>query len=151
MKIVPNLLIVIAILASGCSSRHAREGSRIHSEAVPPLGENFLINWCKGKEVYQRYGCFVCHGEDGRGTPRAPELWNLGDTWKVDELEKYLKDPSGYTAQSERLTALRKKYMPLTMPVFSFSQEEEFHALVNYLLRINYNIVSYCSPSAQEN
>jgi mono/diheme cytochrome c family protein len=47
-----------------------------------------------GKQVFQSHACFVCHGEAGEGTPRAPALAARVAKLSDIELSSLLHDPN---------------------------------------------------------
>jgi cytochrome c553 len=46
----------------------------------------------KGKERFQAYKCYDCHGEKGEGTPDAPDLTHSKRT--AEQVSKFLQKPS---------------------------------------------------------
>ena len=48
-----------------------------------------------GAVTYHDKGCEHCHGVDGVGTDRGPDLSTIGKRWKSDRLEKQIRDGGG--------------------------------------------------------
>lgn len=61
------------------------------STAAPPAGDDSALV-AKGKERFQAYKCYDCHGEDGEGTPDAPDLTHSKLT--AEQVSKFLQKPS---------------------------------------------------------
>ena len=48
-----------------------------------------------GADVFKTKGCEHCHGVDGMGTDRGPELQDIGKRWKKDHIEQQIRDGGG--------------------------------------------------------
>ena len=69
-----------------------------------------------GEDIYEDWECGACHTMRGTGGNVGPELVDLHMSYKLDELEAFLKEPPG------------------DMPPFEGS-EDELRALAEYLLK----------------
>jgi mono/diheme cytochrome c family protein len=67
-------VLLCALLVSG--SRPAQAGSRTSREA--------------GAEIFKSRGCEHCHGVDGVGTDKGPELTTVGKRWKGPRIEQQI-------------------------------------------------------------
>ncbi len=56
----------LGVMLSACAS--TQEGAE--SAAIPPSEETLAL----GAGAYRQAMCFKCHGDDGRGTARGPDL-----------------------------------------------------------------------------
>jgi ubiquinol-cytochrome c reductase cytochrome b subunit len=45
-----------------------------------------------GAELFHKKGCERCHGIDGVGTKKAPDLRTIGKRWKKSQIEKQILD-----------------------------------------------------------
>jgi mono/diheme cytochrome c family protein len=43
-----------------------------------------------GAELFHKIGCERCHGVDGVGTKKAPDLRTIGKRWKKPQIEKQI-------------------------------------------------------------
>jgi mono/diheme cytochrome c family protein len=69
-----------------------------------------------GAAVFHNKGCEHCHGLDGIGTDRGPELSTIGKRWHKDRIEQQIRNGGG------------------GMPPFgAILQADEIKALVDYL------------------
>jgi mono/diheme cytochrome c family protein len=69
-----------------------------------------------GAVTFRDKGCEHCHGVDGIGTDRGPDLSGIGKRWKKDRIEQQIRDGGG------------------GMPPFGDAlQPDELKALVDYL------------------
>ncbi len=48
-----------------------------------------------GAEVFKSKGCEHCHGVDGIGTDRGPDLSGIGKRWKKDHIEQQIREGGG--------------------------------------------------------
>ena len=48
-----------------------------------------------GAVTFHEKGCEHCHGVDGAGTDRGPELSGIGKRWKKDRIEQQIRDGGG--------------------------------------------------------
>lgn len=91
-----------------------------------------------GAAVFHAKGCEHCHGVDGIGTDRGPDLSGIGKRWKKDRIELQITDggggmpPFGDALQPDEVTALvdylrakRKPSKPLTQPAPSAKASSE--------------------------
>ncbi len=83
----------------------------IGEQAPPASGETNVT----GEQVFKDWECRACHTFQGKGGSIGPELVNLRDSYNIDELKEFLKDP------------------PEDMPPFE-GAPEELEALATYLL-----------------
>lgn len=86
-----------------------------------------------GRLAYVDTGCPLCHGSNLVGGRMGPDLTNLRQNWTPRELDTFLKNPSRYSLQVDRIRELAKRY-PAPMPAFRISEEGRRH-LVDYLMR----------------
>ena len=69
-----------------------------------------------GAVVFHEKGCEHCHGVDGVGTDRGPDLSTIGKRWKKDHIEQQIRSGGG------------------GMPAFGGAlQPDEVKSLVDYL------------------
>lgn len=69
-----------------------------------------------GAVTFRAKGCEHCHGVDGVGTDRGPDLSGIGKRWKKDHIEQQIREGGG------------------GMPPFGDAlQPDEVKALVDYL------------------
>ncbi|OGK97210.1 MAG: hypothetical protein A3E31_17380 [Candidatus Rokubacteria bacterium RIFCSPHIGHO2_12_FULL_73_22] len=47
-----------------------------------------------GRRLFIESGCHGCHTVGAMGTPIGPDLARLGARWGLDEIERWLRDPS---------------------------------------------------------
>ena len=89
-----------------------------------------------GPELYQKAGCFACHGAQGGGSPFAPPLANLSNWWDRESLAAYLLEGRAGESPSDHITQLREQYKGRVMPPLSTSQAsaEERLVLADWLL-----------------
>lgn len=48
-----------------------------------------------GAATFKSKGCEHCHGVDGIGSDRGPDLSDIGKRWKKDRIEKQIRDGGG--------------------------------------------------------
>ncbi len=48
-----------------------------------------------GAATFKSKGCEHCHGVDGIGTDRGPELSTIGKRWKSDRIERQIREGGG--------------------------------------------------------
>jgi mono/diheme cytochrome c family protein len=48
-----------------------------------------------GAVVFRDKGCEHCHGVDGIGTDRGPDLSTIGKRWHKDRIERQIRDGGG--------------------------------------------------------
>ena len=89
-----------------------------------------------GAALYRQQSCHVCHGLDGKGSPTAPALRDLGKLWTADELVRYLTDPKAYAAGDERLAKQAGRY-PQMMPPYGNIEEWKRRALAEHVLELS--------------
>ena len=122
------------------------------------LGEALLLVWAvaaasaqqnpdqaaidRGRSIYQKYGCFVCHGAGGGGEVRNKNAKT------AEQVPGLTKSAEGFTAQELRDKVLegvvtvqkrdpRGPMPPLSMPAYREKiSEEELNDLVLYLLSL---------------
>lgn len=92
-----------------------------------------------GKQIFQKYSCYVCHGKEGKGgtkNPNAqtneeiPSLKKVAESYTKNELnEKILKGVIRIEKKDPR-----GPDPPLSMPVWrGLLTEEEINCLIEYL------------------
>ena len=47
-----------------------------------------------GRRLFTESGCHGCHTVGAMGTPIGPALTRVGAKWGLDEIERWLRDPS---------------------------------------------------------
>jgi mono/diheme cytochrome c family protein len=48
-----------------------------------------------GANLFHERGCEHCHGVDGRGSERGPDLSTVGKRWKKQQIERQIHDGGG--------------------------------------------------------
>jgi cytochrome c5 len=84
--------LVLAALFVSSSHAQAPAGNtpQVNRPAGPGGQQSALV--AKGKERFQAYKCYDCHGEKGEGTPDAPDLTHSKLT--AEQVSKFLQKPS---------------------------------------------------------
>ncbi len=91
----------------------------------------------QGQRLYQEWGCGTCHGDDGNGSPKGPNLRGISFYWKRALLIKYLKNPGEFREYDPRLRDLSRRYFPISMPSPEGLTERQRVLLADYLLQLN--------------
>jgi mono/diheme cytochrome c family protein len=111
--------VALALLAAG-----AALGCALRRD--PPPGAS-------GALIYELQNCANCHGADGAGTPRGPELADLAAHWSRAELARFLAEPGERLERDGRLQALRAAYRG-SMSSYDNLSEEQRLLLADHLL-----------------
>jgi len=90
----------------------------------------------QGQRLYHAWGCGTCHGADGNGSPKGPNLREISSYWNRALLIKYLKNPSEFRKYDHRLHELSRRYFPISMPSPEGLTDRECVLLADYLLTI---------------
>lgn len=85
-----------------------------------------------GAEVYAAAGCASCHGADLGGRKMGPPLTGIAPYWTMDEMVRWLKDPSSAYGK-DRLVEIGREY-GIVMPPAVGLTEAELIALSRWLL-----------------
>ncbi len=85
----------------------------------------------RGRQLYNRFTCGRCHGDDRSGQRTAPPLTGMAAHWDEATMVRYLRDPDAERGHHARLLQLRDTYT-LTMPATPGS-DQDLHELVAYL------------------
>lgn len=101
-----------------------------------PLAEQFGLpsaDEIDGAEVYKNAGCSSCHGADLSGRKMGPPLTGIAPYWTVDEMVRWLKDPSSAYGK-DRLVEIGREY-GIVMPPANRLTETELEALARWLMK----------------
>lgn len=109
----------LVLAGAGCASPYA---------TLPPEQRAIAE---RGRQLYDRFTCGRCHGDERQGQRTAPPLTGLAAHWDEPSLIRYLRDPEGERGHNARLLQLRDTYT-LTMPATP-GTGQELHDLVAYL------------------
>lgn len=90
----------------------------------------------QGKRLYLEWGCGTCHGEDGGGSSRGPDLRGISAYWKRGLLNEYLKNPGEFRERDHRLRELSRRYFPISMPTPEGLSQRERTLIADYLLSL---------------
>ena len=93
-----------------------------------PFSEQSVL---KGKELFKKAECPMCHGENGKGDG----VKKLKDTWGNREWARNLTKPWTYNAGSKPKNIFARITIGIPgtqMPSFNFTEEERWH-VVNYV------------------
>jgi hypothetical protein len=69
-----------------------------------------LPNGPPGKRLFIAELCASCHGYDLKGGWMGPPLLQLQSHWQRDELADFIRTPTKFTEEDERLGKLSKKF-----------------------------------------
>lgn len=103
-----------ALMQMRCNACHRRE---VATEGIETLN--------RGKELFRKNKCIVCHVVDGKGGLAAPELTYIGD--KDPELFDYAHVPAPHTAlhwHELHLTNAQEVSPGTTMPTFDLPPDD---------------------------
>jgi mono/diheme cytochrome c family protein len=103
-----------ALLQMRCNACHRRE---VSTDGMETLN--------RGKDLFRKGKCVVCHVVDGRGGLAAPELTYIGD--KAPELFDFTHVPPPHTAlhwHEAHLTSAQTVSPGTTMPTFDFPPDD---------------------------
>jgi mono/diheme cytochrome c family protein len=64
-------------------------------EIVPPVHAFSKQTRQAGAVTFHDKGCEHCHGVDGAGSDRGPELFTIGKRWKADRIERQIREGGG--------------------------------------------------------
>jgi mono/diheme cytochrome c family protein len=67
----------------------------INVAPTPPVQAFSKQSRHAGAQTFHDKGCEHCHGVDGVGTDRGPELLDIGKRWKKDHIELQIRDGGG--------------------------------------------------------
>lgn len=84
-------LLVVAALVSSSAYAQAPAGNTSSANRSAAGGQQSALV-AKGKERFQAYKCYDCHGEKGEGTQDAPDLTHSKLT--AEQVSKFLQKPS---------------------------------------------------------
>jgi len=88
----------------------------IPARLTPTVHASSKQSRAAGAAVFHNKGCEHCHGIDGIGTDRGPDLTTIGKRWHKDRIEQQIRNGGG------------------GMPPFgAILQTDEIKALVDYL------------------
>ena len=104
-----------AVRATGCVAAHA---AAVAATAVVAVGVALGVAGCAsgddgppptvqtGAQLYESQNCALCHGEDGTSSWWRPgtDLTAHLDTWTVETLAEYIRDPDWAAVTIDRLT-----------------------------------------------
>lgn len=86
-------MATITLISTACDSQApAREGPRT------------------GPELFMEELCTSCHGLGREGSWMGPPLRDLGEHWDRETLADFIRTPTSFTAEDERLAALSRKF-----------------------------------------
>lgn len=84
----------------------------------------------RGKSVYERQGCYVCHAF-GR-LLAAPDLMSVTDRRDQDWLRRWLKDTNGMLATDPQAKAMLEQFRYVKMPQFKIS-DPDIDAIIHFM------------------
>jgi cytochrome c553 len=127
-RIVAGIGAMMAMMAiTACGGE--RTGRAPSAGGDPPQSATHPSN---PEQMFQQWGCALCHGPDGRGTDTAPALSNLREHWTPETLAAYVLAPQDWRTSDPRLGDLAARY-PVEMPPTN-RPETERRALATWLL-----------------
>lgn len=88
-----------------------------------------------GAAQLNRLNCTRCHGGDLKGTPVAPTLYGLANSWDRDNLINYLRNPSSFS-NSDKFKIYKDKYKNVVMPSYNNVDVKELGQIADYLLNL---------------
>jgi mono/diheme cytochrome c family protein len=83
------------LLTVGCSQSPTPSAPRRHTRKLPPADPLQF-----GRQVYERYGCALCHGDDGKSgirnanaktAEKIPSVVFAADSYKPEELKQLIR------------------------------------------------------------
>ena len=108
-----------ATLASGCAKP---------APALPPSAQAL-----PGRQHYEAFKCWDCHGMDLAGTDKGPTLRTTAAHWQADALVRFLVAPDSALAADPRLTQISRAYAPVGMPAYDIPRPP-LRELATYLI-----------------
>jgi len=90
-------------------------------------------NTTNTNDIYVRFECGKCHGQNREGARTAPPLTELASRWSETGLVEYMQDPQQVTRETPRIT-LRNEQYPLKMPSYAAAAESDLENLARFLL-----------------
>lgn len=61
---------------------------------APAVAQDQAAMRGRGKQLFTDQGCYGCHVIDKYGTPIAPDLSRVGSKYGVEDLTRWLRDPT---------------------------------------------------------
>lgn len=137
------VLGMVLVTGAGCG-RRSSESSRlsIAQLASVKVRDATLSPVERGRFVYQKYGCAMCHGPDGQGSIKnpnsqtggeIPKLIYVAEGYKVDELKAQILKGVWEIARADSLGRIPPYRMPAMAGVMS---PDELDTLVQYLMSL---------------
>lgn len=117
-RIVVGISLLCAVLLVSCGN-----------------SSNEKTNTMPGRAVFEKYNCGLCHGENGEGKPNAPALRDLKANWQKANLIEYLKHPTEYAKNDERLKTKGTDF-PTMMPDYDYISDGDLSILADYLMAL---------------
>src|SRR5690348_6393528 len=84
--------LILALVLLGSSVDSHQSGGTAPPANRPAAGGQQAALVAKGKERFQAYKCYDCHGQNGEGTQDAPDLTHSKLT--AEQVSKFLQKPS---------------------------------------------------------
>ena len=120
----PRLVAVLlwSGLALGCEGQGSEEAGGRSPREAPKSGEVR-----RGRQLYERHGCALCHGPEGRGDGRLAA--------SQDPPPRDLHDPRLYRQghEVEQIEASIRQGVGRNMPAYSHLSREDRRSLALYL------------------
>lgn len=110
---------LIALLALGCG------------QPAPPLPP--AAQALPGRQHYEAFKCWDCHGKDLTGTDKGPTLRATAGHWTADALVQFLAHPDSVRDGDARLQQLAAAYAPIAMPGYDIPRPP-LRELAHYLI-----------------
>lgn len=136
------VLAALLVVGTGCRPRSSQPSRlSIAQVASTKVRDTAFSPVERGRFVYQKYGCAMCHGPDGQGgikNPNSqtggeiPKLIYVADSYKMDELKAQIRNGVWEIAKADSL----KPTPPYRMPAMEWMSPEELDALVQYLMSL---------------
>lgn len=101
-------------------------GSTAHAQGVTVDANRAA----RGKTVYERHGCYICHAF-GRQLA-APDLMAVTDRRDQDWLRRWFKDTNGMLATDPQAKAMLEEYRLVKMPQFKLT-DSDVDALIHFM------------------
>ncbi len=90
-------------------------------------------NTTNTNDIYVRFECGKCHGQNREGARTAPPLTGLASRWSEAGLVEYMQHPQQVTRDTPHIT-LRNEQYPLKMPSYAAAAESDLANLARFLL-----------------
>ena len=113
--------VVIGALGAGASVAEAQGSFRVD----PNLAS-------RGKVVYERNGCYMCHGLGVKDRRAAPDLAGVTERRDHDWLRRWLKDTNGMLASDPQARAMLEQWNYVRMPQVKLT-DADINALLHYM------------------